>query len=220
MYSLLIFDWDGTVMDSTDRIVSSIQSAAQDLDLLALQDHEAREIIGLGLREAIQQLYPGINDALIEPLKERYSYYYLEADRTPTSLFPGAKKTLENLHEKGFRLAVATGKSRRGLDRVLAETGLGWLFEVTACADETASKPKPDMLMDIFQRTGVEPEQAVMIGDTEFDLEMAVRAGVDRMAVSYGAHHIERLRKYQPILEIHNFHELEAWLDDNAGENK
>lgn len=198
-------------MDSTARIVSSIQSAARDLDLRALQDHEAREIIGLGLKEAIERLYPGIDDQLIEPMRERYSYYYLQADTTPTSLFPGAKETLENLHRKGFRLAVATGKSRRGLDRVLAETGLGWLFEVTACADETTSKPDPHMLMDILAKTAVPVHQAVMVGDTEFDMEMAQRAGMDRIAVSYGAHHLSRLLRFHPVTSLDHFHAIEHW---------
>lgn len=205
-------------MDSTARIVSSMQSAAQDLDLRALQDHEAREIIGLGLKEAIERLYPGLDDHLLEPMKERYSYYYLEGDNTPTSLFPGAKKSLERLRDQGYRLAVATSKSRRGLDRVLAETGMGSLFEVTACADETASKPDPMMLRDILAKTGVKAERAVMVGDTEFDLEMAVNAHMDCIAVSYGAHHIDRLRKYNPVLEVHNFHELEDWLNHHTGE--
>ena len=218
MYSLLIFDWDGTVIDSTARIVSSMQSAAKDLDLRCLQDHEAREIIGLGLPEAIQALYPEISSELLAPMRDRYVYHYMEGDTTPTSLFPGAQKTLESLHKKGYRLAVATGKSRLGLDRVLAETGLGWLFEVTRCADETTSKPHPHMLEEILAESGVSTDNAVMIGDTEFDLKMGTQAGMDTIAVSYGAHHIDRLKQYNPVLEMHAFSDLEVWLDLKSGE--
>ncbi|WP_293268830.1 HAD-IIIA family hydrolase [Neptunomonas sp.] len=218
MYSLLIFDWDGTVIDSTARIVSSMQSAARDLDLRHLQDHEAREIIGLGLPEAIQALYPGIDNHLLVSMRERYVYHYMEGDNTPTSLFPGVQKTLESLHKKGYRLAVATGKSRHGLDRVLADTGLGWLFEITRCADETTSKPHPHMLEEILKGSGLDATDAVMIGDTEFDLEMGVNAGMDTIAVSYGAHHIDRLKQYKPVLEMHAFSELETWLDFKSGE--
>lgn len=218
MYSLLIFDWDGTVIDSTARIVSSMQSAARDLDLRHLQDHEAREIIGLGLPEAIQALYPGISNEVLVPMRDRYVYHYMEGDSTPTSLFPGVQQSLESLHRKGYRLAVATGKSRQGLDRVLADTGLGWLFEITRCADETTSKPHPHMLEEILVESGISVGDAVMIGDTEFDLKMGVQAGMDTIAVSYGAHHIDRLKQYNPVLEMHVFSDLEAWLDLKSGE--
>ncbi len=220
MYKLSIFDWDGTVIDSTARIVSSMHAAARDLNLPALADHEAREIIGLGLPEAIRRLFPGIKDHMMEPLRETYAYHYLEANQTPTALFDGARQTLESLRSKGYRLAVATGKSRRGLDRILADTEMGHLFEVTRCADETTSKPDPHMLYEILEETGVSSTEAVMIGDTEFDLEMGTRAGMDRIAVSYGAHHIDRLHAFDPVLEVHHFPELEKWLDGKSGESK
>lgn len=213
MYKLLIFDWDGTIIDSTARIVACIQAAAKDLGLPHLQDHEAREIIGLGLREAVEALYPGIDESMIEPMKQRYAHHYLEANSTPTELFPGVKRTLESLRESGYQLAVATGKSRLGLDRVMAETGLGWLFETTRCADETVSKPDPLMINEILEELAVKPNEAIMIGDTEFDLGMAVSAGVHTIAVSYGAHHIDRLKQYDPLLEVHNFPEIETWLE-------
>ncbi|SIT10820.1 HAD family hydrolase [Neptunomonas antarctica] len=218
MYSLLIFDWDGTVIDSTARIVSSMQSAARELGLRSLQNHEAQEIIGLGLPEAVQALFPGIDDVLLEAVRDRYVHHYMDADNTPVALFPGVQRTLERLHEKGYRLAVATGKSRKGLDRVLADTGLGWLFEITRCADETTSKPHPHMLEEILSQTQVDVSNAVMIGDTEFDLKMGVQAGMDTIAVSYGAHHIDRLKQYNPVLEMHAFPELETWLDLKSGE--
>lgn len=213
MYSLLIFDWDGTVIDSTGRIVSSLQATARDLDLPSLQDHEAREIIGLGLKEAVEALFPGIDSAMIEPIKQRYAYHYLEADPTPTALFPGVRPTLEKLKNSGYILAVATGKSRIGLNRALSDTDLGHLFTVTRCADETASKPNPLMLQQILAETGVKADKAVMIGDTEFDLGMARQAGIDTMAVSYGAHAISRLQTYNPVLEVNHFPDIADWLE-------
>lgn len=213
MYQLLIFDWDGTIIDSTQRIASSIRSAAADLGLPVPSWEAARDIIGLGLPEAIKTLFPNEGDDIIEPMRQRYSHYYLDADTTPTELFPGVRHTLERLKQKGYRLAVATGKSRRGLEHVFAETGLGALFETSRCADETTSKPDPHMLHELLEETGVPRRQALMIGDTEYDLEMGQRAGIDTLAVSYGAHHIDRLRLLRPVKEIHHFTELETWLD-------
>lgn len=213
MYKLLIFDWDGTVIDSAGRIVSSMQKAARDLEMPDLTDEAVRNIIGLGLPEAIRALIPGIDESGVERMRERYGYYFLSADDTPTALFEGVRESLHSLHQKGYRLAVATGKSRRGLERGFVETGLGHLFETSRCADETTSKPDPHMLEEILAETGVQPSDALMIGDTEFDLEMGQRAGVDLVAVSYGVHHIERLQAYNPVLEVHQFPELEQWLE-------
>lgn len=220
MYKLLIFDWDGTVIDSAARIVSSMQSAARELAHPELSDDAVRNIIGLGLPEAIEALIPGIDDQANAELAKRYSHYYISGDNTPTELFDGVEETLLKLREQGYRLAVATGKSRRGLERVLSDTGLGYLFEISRCADETTSKPDPHMLYEILEQTGVPAEHALMIGDTEFDLEMGVRASMNTVAVSYGAHHIDRLRKYDPVLEMHSFPALESWLSElscNAG---
>lgn len=212
MYKLLIFDWDGTIIDSAGRIISSMQQAARDLGLPELSDEAVRNIIGLGLPEAIRMLIPAIDEAMIPRMRERYGHYYLSADKTPTELFEGVRETLDALKDKGYRLAVATGKSRRGLEQVFAETGLAHLFELSRCADETTSKPDPHMLEEILAESGVKASEAVMIGDTEFDLEMGVRAGIDTIAVSYGAHHIDRLRVYNPVLEVHRFPELDGWL--------
>ncbi len=189
-----------------------MQKAARDLDQPELSDEAVRNIIGLGLPEAIRVLIPGVDDSLIAPLRDRYGHYYLNADDTPTELFDGVEQTLINLKEKGYRLAVATGKSRRGLARVFEQTGLEYLFESSRCADETTSKPHPHMLEEILAETGLSPADAVMIGDTEFDLEMGVRAGMDTIAVSYGAHHVDRLTPYKPVLLMHQFTELESWL--------
>ena len=212
MYKLLIFDWDGTVIDSAARIISSMQKAAQDLSQPALTDEAVRNIIGLGLPEAIRVLIPDVDEAVIPQMRERYGHYYLGVDDTPTELFDGVEQTLSNLKDKGYRLAVATGKSRRGLKRVFDDTGLEYLFETSRCADETTSKPHPHMLEEILQETGLNAADAVMIGDTEFDLEMGVRAGMDTIAVSYGAHHIDRLKAYKPVLVMNEFPDLESWL--------
>ncbi|WP_432473659.1 HAD-IA family hydrolase [Amphritea sp. HPY] len=216
MYKLLIFDWDGTIIDSAARIISSMQQAARDLEQPELSDAAVRDIIGLGLPEAIRVLIPGVDEAMIPAMRERYGHYYLGVDETPTALFDGVHETLLSLKNKGYRLAVATGKSRRGLQRVFEDTGLEYLFEASRCADETTSKPDPHMLEEILAETGVSAADAVMIGDTEFDLEMAVRAGMDNIAASYGAHHIDRLRRYNPVLEMHAFPELESWLVERS----
>lgn len=213
MYKLLIFDWDGTIIDSEARIISSMQAAADELALQPLASEAVRNIIGLGLPEAIRALVPAIDDETLERMRARYSHHFLVRNETPTALYPGVEETLIRLRSKGYRMAVATGKSRRGLDRVLEETGLGDLFELTRCADETRSKPDPCMLLEILAETGLQPDDALMIGDTEYDLEMGARIGMPTAAVSYGAHHLDRLRQHAPVTEIHHFPELEGWLD-------
>lgn len=216
MYSLLIFDWDGTIINSEARIIACMRAASQDLELPLPSDEAVRNIIGLGLPEAIRALIPGIDDALIPAMRERYAYHYIEGDATPTPLFPGVEETLHRLRDRGYRLAVATGKNRPGLDRVFEQTGLGHFFELSRCADETTSKPDPHMLHEILERTGVSAHQALMIGDTEYDLEMGQRAGVATVAVSYGAHTIDRLRPWRPVVEIDHFVELEHWLTSHT----
>ncbi|KEA61903.1 hypothetical protein ADIMK_4050 [Marinobacterium lacunae] len=213
MYKLLIFDWDGTLIDSQARIIASMQAAAAELGHEALCPEAVRNIIGLGLPEAIRALIPEIDPDGIELMRERYAHHFLFQNDTPTELYPGVSDTLARLRDRGYRLAVATGKSRRGLDRVLEETGLGGLFEITRCADETKSKPDPCMLIEILDETGVQAGEALMIGDTEYDLEMGSRIKMPTVAVSYGAHHLDRLKPYRPETEIHHFPELEIWLD-------
>lgn len=216
MYKLLIFDWDGTIIDSAARIVSSMQQASRDLGYGELTDGAVRSIIGLGLPEALVELIPEIDESGILAMRERYGHYYLGADETPTELFDGVESSLVRLKEKGYRMAVATGKSRRGLDRVFEETGLRYLFETSRCADETTSKPHPHMLMEILDETGVKANEALMIGDTSFDLEMGQRAGVDRVAVTYGAHPLERLHPFEPVLLADQFVQLEQWLESKS----
>jgi phosphoglycolate phosphatase len=173
----------------------------------------------LGLPEAIRTLYPELrNPGLIERFRRLYSEHYLALESEPSRLFPGVLDALEAFRAEGYQLAVATGKSRHGLDRVLA--GYGWLdyFDVTRCADETASKPDPLMLHEILAHCRVEPEQAIMVGDSVFDLLMARNAGVDSVAVGYGAQTLAALREHGPRLAVEEFSELRAWLGGNSSE--
>lgn len=212
-YDLLIFDWDGTLVDSIERIVESISAAAVRCELPMLEERAIRGIIGLGLPEAIAVLYPHINEAkTAEAFRRAYADHYLALETEPSPLYPGVAAALQRFRDQGHLLAVATGKGRRGLDRVLA--GQGWTdyFDVTRCADETASKPDPLMLEEILAHCGVAPERALMIGDSVFDLEMARRAGIDSVAVTYGAQPVEALLACSPCLAIHRFSELADWL--------
>lgn len=211
-YQLLVFDWDGTLADSVSRIIESVLAAADRFDLQPPDEAQIRGIIGLGLPEAIAALYPELDSGLAEHFRLAYADHYLTLDGAPPPLFPGVVEGLETLRDAGYRLAVATGKSRRGLQRALA--GHGWLdyFEVTRCADETASKPDPRMLHEILDHCGVSAGRALMIGDATFDLQMASNAGMDAVAVGYGAQPLERLRPFAPRLEIMEFAELRDWL--------
>ncbi|HAB10026.1 MAG TPA: HAD family hydrolase [Alcanivorax sp.] len=201
-YQLVIFDWDGTVMDSTGRIIACMHQAGADLCLPVLEDDAVREIIGLGLPEALRTLYPGIGDRDLERMRERYAVHFVAAEASPSRLYPGARETLATLRAAGLRLAVATGKSRKGLDRVWASSGLGDSFDASRCADETHSKPHPAMVTELLTELGVAPERALVVGDTSFDLQMARDAGVDRVAVSYGAHPVDRLMNFHPLAVI------------------
>jgi len=212
-YELLIFDWDGTLVDSIGRIVESILVAATKCDLPRLDENSIKGIIGLGLPEAIAVLYPGETDRkLVEAFRRAYADHYLALESEPSALYPGVATALQHFRDQGHQLAVATGKGRRGLDRVLAGQGWSDFFDVTRCADETASKPDPLMIHEILEHCGVSPGRALMIGDSVFDLEMARRAGVDSVAVSYGAQPLEVLLSCSPRMAINHFSELGDWL--------
>ena len=212
-YELLIFDWDGTLVDSIGRIVQSISAAAASCGLPVLDESVIKGIIGLGLPEAIAALYPHVTDSrTAEAFRRAYADHYLSLEVEPSMPKPGVVSALQGFRDRGHLLAVATGKGRRGLDRVLAGQGWGDFFDVTRCADETASKPDPLMLHEILSHCGVPPERALMIGDSVFDLEMARRAGVDSVAVSYGAQPLDVLRACSPCLTIKHFSELSDWL--------
>lgn len=208
---LFIFDWDGTLLDSADRIVAVMQRAAVDRGVSPLTQASIKNIIGLGLPEALRVLYPSVPDAELVELQAAYSRRFVESEEEPCKLFPGVLETLEQLRGDGNQLAVATGKSRRGLVRVLTGLGLADYFDATRCADETRSKPHPQMLHELLAELAVPAGRAVMVGDTEYDMEMAVSAGMPRIAVDYGAHAVERLLSYEPGLVVSDFPQLLDW---------
>lgn len=211
-YKLLIFDWDGTLCNSIGRIVDSMHAASTRAGYALCDDLAVKGIIGLGLPEAIRTLYPEIGDDELIAFRQRYADHYMALDAQPSPLFEGVAQTMEAFRADGYHLAVATGKARRGLDRVLKAHGWENYFDATRAADETASKPHPLMLEQILAQCGVSPRQALMVGDASFDLMMARNAGMDSVAVSYGAQSAEALQAYEPRLTIDRFSELQAWL--------
>jgi phosphoglycolate phosphatase len=212
-HDLIIFDWDGTLMDSEAKIVRCIQGAAQDLGTPDPGPAAIRHIIGLGLQEAMQALFPGETGVRRVQLIDRYRQHFLELDNTAMPLFPGVREGLAALAEQGYLLAVATGKARRGLERVLDETGTRHLFVASRCADEAFSKPHPRMLEDILDMTGINRQQAIMVGDTVYDMEMARHAGVSGLAVSYGVHAREHLLDCGALACLDSFPEVQAWFN-------
>lgn len=219
-YELLIFDWDGTLADSIGRIVDAMRQAA-DLSGRPVRDDLAiKGIIGLGLPEAIRTLYPDITGNDLIDFRQHYADSYMAMDNdVPSPLFQGVLESIEGFRAEGYKLAVATGKARRGLNRVLKAHD--WLdyFDITRAADETASKPDPLMLHEILQHCDVQPERALMVGDSSFDLLMARNAGMDSVAVGYGAQTLDSLREYEPRLAIESFPELRAWLGGRSGQS-
>lgn len=214
-YDLLIFDWDGTLMDSAGVIVACIQQASADLGWPVPSRAAASHIIGLGLKEAVEALFPDKAEAEHPLLVERYRFHYLGQDHE-IPLFEGARELIQDLHAGGHLLAVATGKARRGLARAFEHSGLEPYFHASRTADETFSKPHPAMIEELLDELQVAPERALMIGDTSHDLEMARNAGIASLAAGYGAHPAERLGDYGPVALCLNFTDLAAWLRANA----
>lgn len=213
---LLIFDWDGTLADSIGRIVEAMHVASERSGFELRDDFAVKGIIGLGLPEAIRTLYPHISEGELIAFRGYYADHYIAAEAVPSPLFEGVLESMEAFRAEGYRLAVATGKARRGLDRVLKAHGWEKYFDITRAADETASKPHPLMLEQILAHCEVRPEQAMMVGDSSFDLQMARNAGMASVAVSYGAQSIEALKLFEPRLAIDRFSELHAWLNQQA----
>jgi phosphoglycolate phosphatase len=205
---MIIFDWDGTLCDSAAHIVAAVQSAARDMGLAVPSDEAAANIIGLGLAEAMARLFPEIPARRRATLIQAYSTHYVANEVDTPDLFPGALDTLQSLRDRGLELAVATGKSRRGLDRILAKLDLVGFFHATRCADETQSKPHPQMIHEIIRERAVDPGDVVMVGDTEYDLEMASNAGVASVGVSFGVHSVERLAAHGPVAIIDTLPQL------------
>lgn len=214
-FDLIVFDWDGTLMDSTSTIVKCIQAAAKDLGLPIPRDHAAAQVIGLGLQEAMQAAMPDIDPHYYPRMVERYRYHYLSKDHELV-LFDGALEMLKDLAQQAYFLAVATGKSRVGLNRAMNAVGLLSLFDATRCADETFSKPHPAMLQELTRELGQDMRRTVMIGDTSHDLLMANNAGAAGIAVQYGAHPPEQLDACQPIFSAASVDELHRWLSEHA----
>jgi phosphoglycolate phosphatase len=214
-FDLIVFDWDGTLMDSTSTIVKSIQAAARDLGLPIPRDEEASHVIGLGLHEAMQAALPNIDPALYPKMVERYRFHYLTKD-PELVLFDGVREMLTELSQHAYFLAVATGKSRVGLNRALNAVGLLSLFDATRCADETFSKPHPAMLQELTRELGQDLKRTVMIGDTTHDLLMANNAGAAAIAVEYGAHPVDELQSCQPLYSAQTVAQLHEWLSEHA----
>lgn len=202
MKRLVIFDWDGTLMDSTGRIVECLCRAAADARLPALAPERARAIIGLGLPEAIRTLYPGIGDGDAENMRQHYARHFIAAEAVPSNLFPGVRELLDELAGRQVLMAVATGKSRRGLDRVWQGSDLARYFVASRCADESRSKPHPAMVHELLGELAVTAPRALVVGDTSFDLEMARNAGVESVAVTWGAHPADVLAQYSPRMVL------------------
>ncbi len=211
-YKAIIFDWDGTLMNSEARIVNSIQYAAKACGFPVLSHDESKQIIGLSLENAILGLYPNANHHQVVAMAEAYTQYFLEESEVAMVPFDGAEALLFNLSQSYVKLAVATGKSRKGLDRVLKESGFGVYFDMTRTPVESASKPNPLMLEQILVEFDLSVDDAVMVGDTTFDMEMAQNIGMDRIALSHGVHQMDVLSPYQPVAELNSLQELNAWL--------
>lgn len=214
-FKLIVFDWDGTLSDSTVIIAEAIQNACRDVGVPVPDTLSARFVIGLGLADAMRTVAPGLPVHRHSELAAHYREHYL-AHEDDIPLFPGAADLLDELDTNGYMLAVATGKTRVGLDRVLSKSGLAPRFHATRCADEGLPKPHPDMLLHLMDRLSVAPRDTLMIGDTTHDLELARNAGVAGLAVAYGAHEPDGLARLAPLATVHSIAELRQWLAANA----
>ena len=214
-YPLLVFDWDGTLIDSAPAIVACIQAACRDLGLPVPEDARASHVIGLGLKDALSYAIPGLPADDYGRMVDSYRRHFRARD-PEIPLFPGAQAMLAGLKARGHTLAIATGKSRAGLTRALDNTALRPLFAASRCADQCASKPAPDMLFELMEELGTDAVNTLMIGDTVHDLQMAAHAGVQAVAVSHGAHPRGELVALAPLACLENIEELTRWLAQNA----
>lgn len=214
-YDFIVFDWDGTLMDSTKTIIKCIQSAAQDLGLPIPSVKNASYVIGLGMMDAMKAAMPDVDPQMYPKIIERYRQHYFNQDNDLV-LFEGAHDMLMDLSQQGYFLAVATGKSRVGLNRALNASKLLTLFDATRCADETFSKPNPAMLFELTRELGQDIRRTVMIGDTTHDLLMAANAGADAVGVNYGAHDHRVLEELNPVFIADTIPALHKWLNENA----
>ena len=210
-FDLIVFDWDGTLFDSTALIARCIQAACADLGTPVPSDRDASYVIGMGLVEALAHAAPELPPERYRELADRYRHHYFGAQHEIV-FFDGTLEMLKGLKDRKHLLAVATGKSRRGLDDVLLTSALKGLFDATRTADETASKPDPRMLLELMDELQVDPQRTLMIGDTTYDLQLAANAGVARIGVSYGAHDHNAFAEFSPLHVAHSVADLNAWL--------
>jgi phosphoglycolate phosphatase len=214
-FDLVVFDWDGTLFDSTALIVHSIQAACRDLGLPVPDDERASWVIGMSLQGAMAHAVPTATREQIPQMVDRYRFHYLGRQHDLT-LFPGVLELLRALKKRRHRLAVATGKSRAGLDEALHAVELKGLFDGTRTADETRSKPDPQMLHELMRQFGTTPDRTLMIGDTTHDLQLAANAGTPSVAVAYGAHQPSEFAPHSPLFTAQTVAELAAWLEQHA----
>ena len=214
-FDLIAFDWDGTLFDSTAIIVRCIQEAVRDVGGTVPTDKEAAYVIGMGLMQALAHAAPDVPPEKYPELGNRYRYHYIQ-HQDDLSLFDGVLPLLEALRERGHLLAVATGKSRRGLDEALHSVQLRGVFDGSRTADQTAGKPQPLMLQELMAEFDVPPDRLLMIGDTTHDLQMALNAGCASVGVSYGAHEPEVFHALQPLYVAHSVPELHHWLQQHG----
>jgi phosphoglycolate phosphatase len=214
-FDLIVFDWDGTLSDSTSLIAAAMQNACRDLDLAIPDDAAARYVIGLGLADAMKTVAPTLPPARYRELGARYRHHYLERE-PQIPLFDGVRELLAELDAAGYLLAVATGKTRAGLARVLEMNQLTGIFHATRCADEGLPKPHPDMLLHLMDRLEVRPQETLMVGDTTHDVELAHSAGASAIAVTYGAHPHGELTQLEPLATVQTVAELRQWLAGNG----
>ena len=219
-FPLLVFDWDGTLVDSIERIVTSLQHASKQAAGLDVSESQAKDVIGLGLMEAITKLHPELDEkhqtTELTNIAETYRQHYLYDNVVPAPLFTGVNNLLDELHQKGYTLAISTGKSRIGLEQSIAEHKMADYFTTTRCAGENKSKPHPEMLHEILNELNFSADEALMIGDSEHDLKMANNANMKSIGVTHGVHSANTLKKHNPLVCLNNITDLSRFLDHNS----
>jgi len=218
-YPLLVFDWDGTLVDSIERIVTSLQFASSQAADIDISESQAKDVIGLGLLEAIAKLHPELEtqeqQKELNSIADAYRQHYLFDNKVPAPLFSGVNELLDELRAKGHTLAISTGKSRAGLEQSIDEHQVAHYFSATRCAGENKSKPHPEMLHEILDELNFSASQTLMIGDSEHDLKMANNANVQCIGVTHGVHDANTLNKYNPLICLDDITELSVYLSHN-----
>lgn len=218
-FPLLVFDWDGTLVDSIERIVTSLQFASKQAIDAQLSESQARDVIGLGLMEAIAKLHPELDTTQhadeLNSIADAYRQHYLHDNTVPAPLFNGVNQLLDELRNDGYTLAISTGKSRAGLEQSINEHQLAEYFTTTRCAGENKSKPHPEMLHEILDELNFSAKQTLMIGDSEHDLKMANNANMQCIGVTHGVHDAVTLNKHNPLACLTDITELSTFLSHN-----